>query len=563
MSTVERFGIEVNFLVGRYVATFHNDRRQSEWPPHPARLFSALVAAWAETDEPDRAEREALEWLEAQGHPAIAASPAVPRRVVSHFVPVNDASIVSGKMLERKAGKIDRLADRLHAELVASGGEVTKKVAQLRKKRDREREIDAQVSQVGTTHPSSAVRMLPEHRSRQERFFPSCTPDEARVTYLWDGPSPGEIREALDRLLRRVARLGHSSSLVSCRVTPDPPEPTHVPGDDGGESLRSVRRGQLAELARQFTRHRGFGPRSLPFTNVRYRSVAGLSRAESTREPDTAGDWLVFELAHRSRSLPATRAVELTKAMRTAVLHYTEDPIPEEISGHTPAGMPTAAPHVAFLSLPYTGFEHADGRLLGMAISVPKAVPHTARGALYRAIGTWERTAAARPLRLELGPRGIVHLSRLRGPAALASLHPEVWSRRSRRWVSATPIALPRHPGRLRGGTVTARARAWSLAESAVVVACTHVGLPAPSSVQVSLGPFIAGARAAIHFPAFGQSGPDGMPVRRQLVHASVTFESAVVGPMMLGAGRFLGLGLMRPAPPAEPAASRKGGADG
>ena len=60
MSTTEKFGIEVNFLTGRYVATFHNDRRQPEWPPHPARLFSALVAAWADADEPDRSEREGI-----------------------------------------------------------------------------------------------------------------------------------------------------------------------------------------------------------------------------------------------------------------------------------------------------------------------------------------------------------------------------------------------------------------------------------------------------------------------------------------------------------------------
>ena len=53
MSSSEGFGIEVNFLTGRFVATCHNDRRQPEWPPHPARLFSALVAAWADADEPD------------------------------------------------------------------------------------------------------------------------------------------------------------------------------------------------------------------------------------------------------------------------------------------------------------------------------------------------------------------------------------------------------------------------------------------------------------------------------------------------------------------------------
>ena len=551
MSTTEKFGIEVNFLTGRYVATFHNDRRQPEWPPHPARLFSALVATWADADEPDRSEREALEWLEAQGPPAIAASCAVPRKVVSHFVPVNDASVISRTLQERKAKRIHDLTDELHHEHVASGGEVTKKVAQLRHKLAKEREVETQVSHAGNTSPSSALQMLPDRRGKQERFFPSFTLDEARVTYLWHGPSPDGVGEVLDPLLRRVTRLGHSCSLVSCRVAPDPSDATLVPGGDVGESLRSIRPGQLAELERQFGRHRESRPRALPYTDVRYRTVAETSQTEGPQEPDTTGDWIVFEFAHGSRAYPAMRTVELANAMRSAVLHYAEDPIPEELSGHEPGGTPTAAPHVAFLPLPYTGFERADGRLLGIAVSVPKALREVARRALFRAIGTWE-SRVAQPLKLTLGSQGVIQLSRLLGPAALVSLRPEVWRRRSRRWVSVTPIALPRHPGRLRGGTGTARVKAWALAESAVVTACMHVGLPVPSAVQVSLSPFLTGARAATRFPAFSQSVQDGKPVRRQLVHASLTFEHPVAGPLMLGTGRFLGLGLMRPVPMAE-----------
>ena len=37
--------IEFELLTGRYAATAHNDRSRAEWPPHPARIFSALVAA--------------------------------------------------------------------------------------------------------------------------------------------------------------------------------------------------------------------------------------------------------------------------------------------------------------------------------------------------------------------------------------------------------------------------------------------------------------------------------------------------------------------------------------
>ena len=552
MATTEKLGIEVNFLTGRYVATFHNDRRQPEWPPHPARLFSALVAAWADADEPDQSEREALEWLEAQGHPAVAASRAVPRKVVSHFVPVNDMSI------------IDTTSYRKAYEQNAQG--VGLAVAPSTEARVTLKDTSAALmmfpDRQGAEKKTSKGKKRKVEIGKQERFFPSVTPDEARVTYIWDGLSPEGTGEILDRLLGRVTRLGHPASLVSCRVAPDPSLPTHMPGDGGGQSLRSIRRGQRAELERRFERHRESGPRALPYTDVRYRAVAGTSQTAEPHEPDTAGDWIVFELAHDSRAFPGTRAVELATSMRSAVLHYAEDPIPEGISGHTPAGDPTAAPHVAFLPLPYVGFERADGRLLGIAVSVPRTLPEAARRALFRAIGTWEDAVGSHPLQLTLGSRGVVRMSRQRGPATLVSLRPEVWNRPSRRWVSATPVALPRHPGRLRKGTAAARAKAWSLAESAVADACIHVGLPAPSAVQVSLTPFITGARVAGGFPAFAQTGRGGKPIRRQLVHASLTFAAVVTGPMMLGAGRFLGLGLMRPARMVEPGDSRERDAD-
>ena len=561
MSGIERFAIEVNFLTGRYVATSHNDRRQSEWPPHPARLFSALVAAWADVDDPDQTEREALEWLESQGPPAIAASDAVSRKVVSHFVPVNDTAVIRGSWHTRKASTIYDLEDRLSEELVSSGGEITKEVSRIQSRLAKERDVETQVGSTGSTSPSSAVQMLPDHRVKQERFFPSVTPDKARVIYLWDGPSPNGVSEALDQLLGRVTRLGYSASLVSCRVVAGSSEATLVPGEDG-ESLRTVRRGQLAELERQHARHCGTERRLLPCTSTRYQAAAEASPSESRQEPNTAGDWIVFEFAHNSRALPATRAVELATAMRSAVFHYAEDPIPEELSGHRPEGKPTAAAHVAFLPLPYAGFEHADGRLLGLAVSVPKALSDVSRRALFRAIGIWEDAVSPGPLKLMLGAGGVIEMSRLRGPAALVSLRPGVWHRSSRRWVSATPIALPRHPGRLGGGTAAARAKAWAQAESGVATACAHVGLPDPSALEISLSPFIVGARAATRFPSFSQNGSSGKPVRRQLVHASLAFEHFVSGPLMLGAGRFLGLGLMRPAPTAGPDDSRTGSAD-
>ena len=36
--------LEIEFLTGRYRATNFRERYAVEWPPHPARVFSALVA---------------------------------------------------------------------------------------------------------------------------------------------------------------------------------------------------------------------------------------------------------------------------------------------------------------------------------------------------------------------------------------------------------------------------------------------------------------------------------------------------------------------------------------
>ena len=551
MSSTEKLVVEVNFLTGRFVATRHNDRKQCEWPPHPARLFSALVAAWADADHPDPLERTALEWLEAQVPPAIAASEAVPRKVVSHFVPVNDVAIVSRAWHERKARMVSELAGERHVELIASGGEVTKTVKRVERKLTNTRDVGRQIASLGNTNSSSALAMLPDQRTKQERFYPSVSPEEARVSYIWQVNAPDGVVNTLDQLLRRVTRLGHSSSIVSCRVSGRCPDARFEPCENGS-TMRTVRSGQLAELEKQHARHGGSKPRSLPYRDVAYRTEAlAILEGEDAQRPNTFGEWIVFEFDHGSRSLPAARSVEVATAMRGAIFHHAEEPIPEELSGHLADGRPTAAPHVAFLPLPYVGFEHANGRLLGVAASIPDTVDDRTRRALFRAIGSWER-AEREHLQLKLGSYGVLRLSRRLGPAHLVSLRPSVWTKPSHHWVSATPVALPRHPGRLGGGTAAARAKAWAAAEASVVAACTHVGLPKPLNVQLSLSPLLVGARAVAHFPAFRQNGRGGKPVKRRLVHAALTFERPVVGPLMLGAGRFLGLGLMRPLPMAS-----------
>ena len=541
--------IEVNFLTGRFVATAHNDREACEWPPHPARLFSALVAGWAEAGEDDT-EREVLEWLEAQSAPALAVPEANLRRVVSYFVPVNDTSIVSGAWYERRSQNIDKLEDQLDGELERSGGELTKKVERIRDRIQKELDVDEQVSRTGTTAVKSALELLPDGRGKQERHFPSVTPVEPRVAFVWvDADFSETAGEPLDRLLKRVTRLGHSSSLVSCRVVADPLTPNWNPGS-GSHVLRCTGPGQLAALRERFQQHRGITPRSLPFSAVRYSEVPSESGSPPPLRPDTSGDWIVFEFLLQSRSqrrFPSSRTVEIATTMRAAIMSHAEDPIPEGLSGHQPDGSPTLDPHVAFLPLPFVGSEHADGRLMGMAMSLPAALDAASQRAALRAIGRWEGEVGSNLLTLAFGSGGTLKLQRRTGPIDLVTIRPGPWRRPSQRWVSATPIALPTHPGSLSKGSAAARAKAWERAEQAVAASCRHVGLPDPAQVEVSLDPFVRGARLAAAFPPFQQRGRDGNPVARRLVHAAVTFDQPVQGPLVLGAGRFMGLGLMWP----------------
>lgn len=73
--------VEVTLVGGTYEAALDAG---PEWPPHPGRLFSALVAQ-AEPGSPDD---EALEWLQRQAAPVVLASAAQPSTMQA-FVPTN------------------------------------------------------------------------------------------------------------------------------------------------------------------------------------------------------------------------------------------------------------------------------------------------------------------------------------------------------------------------------------------------------------------------------------------------------------------------------------------
>jgi CRISPR-associated protein Csb2 len=559
--------IEVTLLTGRYVATSFDNRGCAEWPPHPARLFAALCATHFESLEARTEEREALVWLECQGDPQILAPEVSERDVVTVFVPVNDTSVVRSfddelfaiHALREDAIRLRREGSKSLAgaekRLVKAEGklvnEMSKAVAPLPPGKENKEALE------------KAERLLPERRTRQPRTFPSVAPLEMdgsspAIVFSWSLAAPTSAqRECLDALAARVVRLGHSSSLVSVRVRERMPNPNWVPDKPGIRStdelvLRSVEIGQVEALETAFVL-RGEEPgRVLPSSFRRY--VRPLDSEDLALPASIFGeDWVILRRAEqrnpqdRVPRLPSTRGHDVAATVRKALMSAYGPDAPEILTGHRPSGDPSERPHLAYVPLPIVGHEHADGSLTGVALVLPREATSEDRRSVYRAIDAWERGARSHEeedvrLPVHLGRIGVLQLVREEGGSSLVTLRPATWCIASRKWASAMPVALDRNPGDLRSKDPNKETKAYGEAEASVALACERIGLPRPARVTVTVAAPLAGGEKTRHFPAFRLGN-----IQRVLVHAILEFDTPVRGPILLGAGRYLGLGLFRP----------------
>ena len=544
--------LEVAFLTGRYIATSYSARDEAEWPPHPARLFSALTAThtaadWLTPEAVDR-ERDALEWLEQQDAPSICCSPAATREIATVFVPVNDVALTN---VDDEATKLEEARTALQSAAADTNAKARARLEAAAKKAEATlaKAIErATAVPTGKSNPLLGRNVLPEHRNRQPRTFPSVTPETPAVTFIWpDADAADEKREALDRLLARLVRLGHSSSLVAARIVRTAPQPTWQPDPAGTLVLRVVQPGQLASLKRAFALHNEVEPRVMPFRAQTYARPA-MTGGKPAPTSCFSSDWLVFRRVGGPQ-FPMTAAVGIARAVRGALMASGQDPLPEILTGHRTDGAPSEHPHLAIVPLPFVGHEHATGSALGIALVLPQHASEGDRRAVYQAVAAWEskfrkEDEETPTVELHLGVSSVLELERVADGPTQASLRPATWCAESRAWLSATPVALDRNPGDLRSRNPERLARAVCEARESIERACQRIGLPKPTNVQVLPAAPWAGAAKARQYPAF--PGDPGR-TQRVLTHISVTFDEPVAGPLILGAGRYVGLGLLRP----------------
>ena len=348
----------------------------------------------------------------------------------------------------------------------------------------------------------------------RERFgyaFDCLTQSEAR--YLARSPDVDTIRDRLAAAIRQGGGRGHARS--------------------PREQRRQIEdlKGQLAE---RFPEGRPRKP--MPPPPARWQGYARLREEPSGSTFHTVFDQriVVLDIGGRRVSLAAT--LRLTSALRGLLMSECPlQPPPEWFSGHAADGRPTAAPHLALAPLPFVGAAHADGRIMGLALILPRAVSPRDAGRVLDPILHAVAMGLPREHRLFDGQWlecTVVIDTRERAPS---NLDPLTWTRLSRTWASVTPVVLNRHFDGV---------DRWNLAAESVKDACQHIGLPRPAEVLLHPVSLVDGVPHAREFPRLTRKRDHG---RQSHAHAVIVFDEPVAGPMLVGAGRFRGYGLCRP----------------
>jgi CRISPR-associated protein Csb2 len=488
--------LEIEYLLGSVAAACSNDDARLDWPPQPDRVFSALVASWgARGNNPD--ERAALEWLECQESPHVIASDVSVRSVPTVFVPPNDFKT-----------------------------------------------------------STSNLDVIPARRQRQGRRFPRGYPEENVVRIAWSSVPEPKTLHFLDALARDTSYLGHSISLTRCRFVN-----TDIDLSKSRPAVRAVYRGRLQELERAFQAGRRPSPGAIVVPKRRETAARVVSSIFSS-------DWLI--LADLGGYAPAlVAAPTVMRVIRDILISGYQNAVgdpPEWLSGHGINGRPSQEPHLAVIPLVDIGWSYSQGRLMGCAIVLPRsieaddAVLHdlelSVRNLIQRCDTRCTDVEEEDPyIPVHYGREHPWSLQPMRS-ASKSSLRSERWTglgrsnfggsreRAARVWTTATPIVLDRYPKK---SDIDARAVEF---QECIVAACRNIGLPIPSHVCIEMGPRLRGAppaRIPKNTPSW-QCWRLPRPLEgRYLTHATVRFDEPIRGPVILGAGRYVGMGLCLP----------------
>jgi len=492
--------VTVRFHEGRYHGA-------GDWPPSPARLFQALVAGAGLKGPLSPDEVAAFEWLEVQPFPIIAAPRASKGQAFVNYVPNNDLDAVGGN-----PGKI------------------------------------------GAIRAKKQIRPI---------IFDDA---ERPLHYAWrisPDPEPGDLPERICRLAEKLYQLGRGVDLAwaCCEAIGDDelemrlaeyPGEIYRPSSAGtGRAIPCPIKGSFRSLADRYA----FGSRR--FETV----VVGRSISQSfRRQPKVrflpvhynsppvraAFEIRAAEDLNTREAWPLVKATMLIEAVRDSAFARLiqafpakEEVISRWLIGRKPDGSNGGSPadRIRLVPLPSIGSAHSDHQIRRILVEIPPGCP----------LGSADVSWAFNGLTLgDEGSMGCLISSSLGNFSTLYGIEYEACD-----WSTVTPVALPDSAKRRRidptrksidAKNASERAMEQYAAQAAVHAALRHAGIATPvHEIFVQREPFQSHGMKSDSFA----SGPRFQ--KERLWHVRLRFASRLTGPLVLGDGRFLGLGVFKP----------------
>jgi CRISPR-associated protein Csb2 len=223
----------------------------------------------------------------------------------------------------------------------------------------------------------------------------------------------------------------------------------------------------------------------------------------------------------------------ITGALR-ASLESALNPGPVELHGHVAEGDVAPRHQIALVGLTTSEGKYSDGLVRGLALVFPHGLDPDVRRSVVRAAGELSE--------LRMGREGVVRFDPK--PKRLATLQARLWTRASSVWTTVTPMVSDRYL------KATDEER-WA---QQVLQACRHLDLPVPVELDVSDVPWAPGSLLASTYDVRRPLPKD--PARRAqrqgerprpARHVRLRFAEPLLGPVLLGNMRYLGLGLCIP----------------
>ncbi len=484
--------LQVHLTQGRYHGAGH-------WPPSPARVFQALVASAGPQQDLPVDVREALQWLECLHPPAVNAPTAHAGQKVTQFVPNNDLDAEGG---DPKGVESIRVAKVVRPFL-----------------------FDGRIP-ISYAWTFAADPVAEAHAQRICALALGLYQLGRGADAAWATAQVQPLNEGLEALRHGAGEAWRPSMVAG-------PGALH----EGGNLLECPIPGSLDSLtARYVASAQRFGidrtqrkpqetfsqPPRPSFLAVPYGS-ARVKVLYELRSPDSSGAFVHFRLAAASEVVQRIRDAAMERLMK-ALPDQAQD-IQNTLLGRPVNGRPIPAEQrVRILALPSIGHAHVDRGIRRVLVDIPAQCPIALEDLCWAFSG----------LSLATADTGEVVAMLVAAENVDMLGHYGIGEKPSRKWRTVTPVVLGERYGL--DGPVPEK---LGTAASDLL---RHAGISARAlQVRAQRAPFERHGVAAEQFAANTRfSG-------RELWHVEMTLDQAIHGALMLGDGRYVGLGLLAP----------------